>query len=311
MVVSMTIPNLIKNSSIWLLVLLALAVCVLLPQIDTLKQSIKLLSDIEPAWAIAASAISFVTYLYAAATYKFLAFANLSYRQLILIQLTAMFVNRLVPGGIGALGVNIAFLMKHKHTGSQAAVVASVNNSWGFIGHALLLIIFFTFSKSTYPINYPALPPTLLYALSALVGLLLASFLFKRNKIGKFIKDAMAQLASYRHRKYNLLKALISSCGLTLTNLVVLYCCTQAVQLDLSLGVTFIILSLGVSLGAAVPTPGGLGGFEAGLVAGFVAYGVPGAAAIAAALLYRLITYWLAALIGGLVLIYVRKKRYI
>jgi len=64
--------------------------------------------------------------------------------------------------------------------------------------------------------------------------------------------------------------------------------------------VVVLIFSFGLSTGTVTPTPGGLGGFEAGLTAGFVAYHVGSASALAIALLFRLISYWLMLAIGAL-----------
>ena len=55
-----------------------------------------------------------------------------------------------------------------------------------------------------------------------------------------------------------------------------------------------------VALGAAALTPGGLGGVEAGLVAGIVAFGYSTTLAFSAVIIYRLITFWLPILPGYL-----------
>jgi uncharacterized protein (TIRG00374 family) len=47
-----------------------------------------------------------------------------------------------------------------------------------------------------------------------------------------------------------------------------------------------------------VPVPGGIGVAEAGLTAGLVAVGVPEETALGAALLHRLLTYYLPAVWG-------------
>jgi uncharacterized protein (TIRG00374 family) len=49
----------------------------------------------------------------------------------------------------------------------------------------------------------------------------------------------------------------------------------------------------GSAVGAASPTPGGLGAVEAALVAGLTALGAPAGPAIAAVLMFRLATFWL------------------
>jgi uncharacterized protein (TIRG00374 family) len=85
---------------------------------------------------------------------------------------------------------------------------------------------------------------------------------------------------------------------LTACNTFCLYVCLQALGLSLPLSVVLVVFTLGVSAGEAVPTPGGLGGFEAGLAAGFVAYGIEPSQALAAAILYRLVSYWLPLAAG-------------
>jgi uncharacterized protein (TIRG00374 family) len=78
-----------------------------------------------------------------------------------------------------------------------------------------------------------------------------------------------------------------------------------------SFAIVLIVLTIGVAGGTAVPTPGGLGGAEAGLTAGFVAYGLTSNRALAVTLLYRLLTYWLALVIGALAFSVARRLRYL
>lgn len=49
-------------------------------------------------------------------------------------------------------------------------------------------------------------------------------------------------------------------------------------------------------------------GAEAGLVAGFVAYGIPADRALAIALLYRFLTYWLPLLPGFVAFVIVQRR---
>jgi uncharacterized membrane protein YbhN (UPF0104 family) len=60
---------------------------------------------------------------------------------------------------------------------------------------------------------------------------------------------------------------------------------------------------------AQIPlTPGGLGFVEAGLVGTLTVAGVPGPAALAATLLYRLVSYWLPLPVGGLAYLAFRRR---
>jgi len=73
-----------------------------------------------------------------------------------------------------------------------------------------------------------------------------------------------------------------------------------------------ILINEGVSLFAGMmPIPGGIGVAEAGLTAGFVAVGVPNATAFAAALTYRLISYYLPPIWGFFAFRWLQRRRYL
>ena len=63
--------------------------------------------------------------------------------------------------------------------------------------------------------------------------------------------------------------------------------------------VCFVYLA-GSAVGAAAPTPGGLGAVETALAAGLTAAGLDGVTAVSATLLFRLATFWLPVLPGWL-----------
>ena len=63
---------------------------------------------------------------------------------------------------------------------------------------------------------------------------------------------------------------------------------------------------VGSSVGSAVPTPGGVGGVEAALIAVLTGAGVDSASAAAAVVVFRLVTYWLPVPFGYLCLRYSR-----
>jgi len=67
-----------------------------------------------------------------------------------------------------------------------------------------------------------------------------------------------------------------------------------AVQLSL-IKVTSAYLAA-AAIGAASPTPGGLGAIEAALVRMLIRFNVPSGPAIAGVLAFRLVTYWLPLL---------------
>jgi uncharacterized protein (TIRG00374 family) len=52
------------------------------------------------------------------------------------------------------------------------------------------------------------------------------------------------------------------------------------------------------TLGSLLPLPGGIGGVEGGMIAAFIAFGVPAGSAVIAVLAYRAISFWLPTLPG-------------
>ena len=73
---------------------------------------------------------------------------------------------------------------------------------------------------------------------------------------------------------------------------------TAAVGIDLPLATVFAIYLVGSALAAASPTPGNLGAAEAALSAGLAGAGADPSEALAAVLIFRLLTFWLPILPG-------------
>ena len=90
-----------------------------------------------------------------------------------------------------------------------------------------------------------------------------------------------------------------------------LYACVHGVGLHTSFVVVFLVMTLGVLGMTAAPTPGGIGGAEAGIVAGLTLYGTGAAEALAIALLYRIFTFWLPLVSGAVAFVYASRRRYI
>ncbi|HYH36437.1 MAG TPA: flippase-like domain-containing protein [Candidatus Saccharimonadales bacterium] len=303
----------IRRRHLVLLFFAAIAVYVLLPQLGDFRTSWQLLRHPEAPITAAAVLLTAGTYIAGAGTYCFLAFRPLSFGRTLLVQFAAMFVNRLLPAGIGAVGANYLYLRHAKHTASQAVSVVALNNLLGLVGHALLLLAAISFfsddSFTLFSEHAASWSHMVEFVVVAIAALIILSLVFGRHKMKKAWQDIRIQLSGYQRRPLSLAGALCTSVTLTLCNMLALFCCLLALGVSLPFTAVLMVFTFGVSVGAAVPTPGGLGGFEAGLAAGFVAYGVDPASALAAALLYRLISYWLPLLGGALAFIISQKYK--
>ncbi len=302
----------INKRYLFVALILMLTLYIIVPQFGDFKSSLQLLSHPQVGWTFLAVAFTLFTYFAGAATYCLLAFKKLNYARTLLVQFAAMFINRLLPGGIGALGANFVYLKRQKHTSAQAASVVAVNNLLGAIGHYLLLggiLLFSGYSTIRVSQTNSTLNNNIRYFWAGLLIVLIMALIFARKRLKKGLIDLKDQLLEYRHRPKSVLAALLTSLCLTAFNVLSLYACSAALGVELNFAIIMLIFTLGIGAGTATPTPGGLGGFEAGLVAGFVAFKVDSSTALAIALLYRLISYWLTLLVGAIAFLISQKKQ--
>jgi uncharacterized protein (TIRG00374 family) len=297
------------------LLLFALFGIAVYSQASTVIHSVHMIRHAQPTPIVGAFLCVVATYLCAAATYYFLTKGTLPYWRTCTVQLAAMFINRLLPSGIGAIGANFAYLKRQKFRSSEAVTIVSLNNLLGFAGHGLVLV----FTLAVYGSSLPAvaLPhgfKKIAIGLACIlaIGLLVITLRGSvKRKAGSLLRDIRVQLVSYKQQPQYLLLALGSSTLLTLANIGTLALCVVALGSQVSFVVIVLAFTFGISAGAALPTPGGIGGVEAGIAAALIAYHVPPAQAIGAVIVFRLASYWLPLLIGGVAFVVSQRRHYL
>jgi uncharacterized membrane protein YbhN (UPF0104 family) len=303
-----------KRLPLWrvllVLALFGVAAYVLAAHWQTVRGSLDVARDASIPWLALSLLLMTVTFCIAAGIYSVLALHRLRYRQTILVEVATAFVNRLLPSGIGGLGLHGVYLYKRKHTAAEATVVVSVNNLIGMVAHLLLLACVLVFypdilhqfiSGGHGTIGWQVGVAVLLVALGAI------ALPMVRLRIASFARNLLVSLRKLSMR--NVAQAILLAAALTTTYTFILFSVARSLHIHLGTLQLFIVFSLGMLTSTATPTPGGLVGAEAGLFAGFVAYGVSSPLAGAAALLYRLVTYWLPLIPGALALLLSRKRK--
>ncbi len=291
------------------LALLLAAVYAVVRNWHTVDGSLRVARGSDPVWLAAALLLMALTFCIAAAVYGVLALHRLRYWQTWLVSLAGAFVNRLLPSGLGGLGLSGVYLYRRGHSPAEATVVVSVNNLLGIAAHVLLLAAIFALRpqviQALFAGRHIGLSLNVGLAVVLVAGMLtclpgvrrpLARFMWNLNRSVRHLKLAKVVLA------------LMLSALLTVTYTGILACTARSIGVELGVLQVFIVFSLGMLAGTATPTPGGLVGAEAGLFTGFTAYGVSVLDAGAAVLLFRLVTYWLPLFPGLLALLAGRKN---
>ncbi len=290
--------------------LLAAAVYVVIPQLGFLDNSWSVLLESDWRLGLLAGLALLVSYAAATGIYALLASVKLRLRDTYIVQMASSFASRALPAGVGSLGVNYLYLRRRGQTKVGAASVVAVNNTMGFIGHACWLvaaILWLPVELAQVHIPGGIIPVVFAVGVLLLIGVL---FLWHRTTV--VIRSFIKQLEQYRRMPWRLAGALGFSIILTGSYIVMLWLSGRATGLgDFEITSAIVALTVGVIAQTATPTPGGIGGAEAGLVAGLSLVGLPVAQAVTVTVLYRVITYWLPLAIGSIAFWWSLRQGYI
>lgn len=278
---------------------------------DQLLTSFEVVREI-PAWTLLLLAGLFVlTLSLAALTYYMLALKPVRYRELLVVELAAAGANRLVPSGVGSMGIHGVYLHRRGHAAAAIATVVGTNNALGIATHLVLLSALWLIWPETLREHTMKLPVG--WTIAVVCVLVLAAVLCSlprfRNWLTGFIRDITRHFSVYKHQPHKIVLAALLSASITIVNLSIFAFAAAAVGVQLDLMPLFFVYSTGVLAGTATPTPGGLGGVEAGLVAGLIVFNVPAAMALASAVTFRLATFWWPILIGTCGFVVARQKK--
>ncbi|WP_163513623.1 lysylphosphatidylglycerol synthase transmembrane domain-containing protein [Fodinicola acaciae] len=238
---------------------------------------------------------------------------KLSLRRTVLAQLACSYVGLAAPAGIGVAALNVRFLGK---SGVPAAPALASIALWqlGSLTVSVTWVLIFDF---VYGISQPVVPVprgTGLVLLAVAVAALLVVFAVPRTRrfaiarIQPYLDQVRPRMASVLTRPRRVLTGMGGLFFQSICNVLVMAVCVRAFHGEASLlTITFVVV-VGVALGSAAPTPGGLGAVEAVLAAGLTAAtGISPATAVSAVLLYRLLTFWLPVLPGWAAFSYMQR----
>ncbi len=303
----------ISRGRVIVLVLFLLLLYVTLPRMGNFSESFSALTDATILPLFAAGVFLALTFVVSGAIYWLLALRPISYGRMFVVQLSSAFTNRVLPAGVGGPVLIVQYLHRSGFRLPESLAMVGANAVLGWVAHGVLLVLGLSLVGTdalpavALPWQTIGLSAAVTAGLLAAIGLILPEL---RRRIGHFLHETGRSLTTYREHPGKLSGALIMAAVLTLCYVAMFYLSAQSLQIALPWSQCFIIFTMGIVTGAAIPLPGGLVGVEAGLAGGLIVYGIDPMQAVAVALLYRLITFWLP-LVPSFVAFMVTRKWYV
>ena len=265
-------------------------------------------------WVVVGLALSAVTYVGAAFSLSGFVLEKLRLSRTFLAQLAGSFVTLVTPAAVGGVALNIRYLHKAKVEPADAASSVGVSQVLAFALHLLLLVIFvaMTGGSQSTPFKPPGWAYIALAVLGAVVLLVLALPAGRRlirSRVAPALGQVIPRLLDIAQKPAKLGEGIGGALLLTFGYILCLEVSVAAVGWHaVSFPAVAVVYLTGSAIGSIVPTPGGLGAVEAALSAGLTTVAhVPGAYALSAVLLFRLLTFWLPVPVGWAALNYLQR----
>ena len=263
-------------------------------------------------WGIVALALSASTYIGATISLSGFVAERLSFFRTLLVQVAGSFVTLVTPAAVGGAALNIRYLQRRKIPAAVAAASVGVAQVVAFVLHIALIVVFAAVAGSSAQEHIQP-PQWAWYVLAGLVVLALAVLAVPagrralRARVSPTLGQVLPRLLDVAQQPVKLAQGIGGALLLSLSYILCLAACVAAFGRSVPIASIAVVYLTGSAIGSILPTPGGLGGVEAALTAGLTAAGLPGAVAVSAVLLFRLITFWLPVPFGWAALSYLER----
>ncbi|MEL7208722.1 MAG: lysylphosphatidylglycerol synthase transmembrane domain-containing protein, partial [Actinomycetota bacterium] len=231
------------------------------------------------------------------------------------VMVAQSFLNRFTPANAGGMAMRVRYLQKGGSETERAVMSIGLTSLAVPVVQVVLFLVFLLWAGSDqapeadYSLPSVADLALLLLGVSAVIGGLLA-YGRLRVIVVEWVRKTWGKIAVQFRELASRPSRMLLLFGGTAANKVLIILAfvgsCRALDIDLGFAQLGLLYLVGSTVGAAVPTPGGLGAVEAALIAVLTGAAVGTAPATAAVILFRLVTYWLPVPFGYIALRYSR-----
>jgi uncharacterized membrane protein YbhN (UPF0104 family) len=235
----------------------------------------------------------------------------------IALQLAIRFVSLAVPTTAGRVAMNIRFFQKAGLPAASAVTIGALDGFSGFVVQVvILLFIALSGVMSLQDLRTgegTGLSWLLILGVVAAIaiGIVLVLVIKRLRRWGLArLREAREPLGVLRSPS-KVFELIVSNFVAQLISAIVLSMSLRAFGYSMGLA-ELLFINTAVSMFAGfMPVPGGIGVYEGALAGALSASGIPSAPALATALTYRLVTYYLPPIYGGFAMRWMRKHDYL
>lgn len=284
-------------------------------QRQTIFLAIESISDAKLGYVITLYLLYWINIPLTALNYRLISKKKLPILGTSLAQLAGSGPGRIIPGGVGHIGVASLYLSKNGLPVEKAFAVTVANNLIGTLVNGVMLLFALIYSPEIFVLLINGLNANhlVIFAVSALIVFGLFQWLMHVRRFRKVVRKTLKYwnsiLVEVSKNFGQLALICILATTITAIHLTMLILAGKAISQDVPLTYATIALSAGVTIGGILPTPGGLGGVEAGIFSTLLALGYDAQSATTIAILYRSATYWQPLLPGTIAYFYLKSKK--
>ncbi|QAY63901.1 flippase-like domain-containing protein [Xylanimonas allomyrinae] len=268
--------------------------------------------EANPWWVAASFTFAGITWFGAALTLVAFTPGRIPVMRATLAQMAGSFVALATPAGIGPAALNMRFLSRRGVSTPMAVATVALMQFSQIVVTVLLLVVLSLTTGSGGLVDLPS--TTILIAVGITATVVVALMLvpgirrWAWEKSRPTLEQLWPRLSQMLGQPTRLLLGLGGNVIMTMGYVLAFDFALEAFGHSLRLVDVAVIYLVGNTLGALVPTPGGVGGVEGALIAGLTAAGVTGGIAFSVTLLFRVVSYWIRVPIGWVAMRYLESK---
>jgi glycosyltransferase 2 family protein len=272
------------------------------------------LSHANPGWFALAVLGSAVTYLAAAENLAAFVPKHLPLIRGFAVQLSTAFIGMAMPPTVGHVAVNARYLHGQDVDDDSIAAAVTLSQVVNVVTTVLLLIVFGLLTGSGLS-RFKIAPGTdVLIGLAAIAAVIVILVAVPKTRtkltgtVWPHLRGVWPRLLDAISDPLRLAISIGANLLLSAAYLVAFIASLRAVGVHPPILPAAIVYLAGNAVGSVAPTPGGVGGVEAVLVAGLTAIGIPLHEATPAVLLFRVATLWLPIPAGWVAYLLLRRR---